>query len=151
MEVNLMILNSDTDQATKQMLQYVIEKKRKWDNYHFAHRIMLWTSILYTLALFYLFYYSIMTPYQYSLLEMLVILTNKKSYLLIVLLAIFLFSGTTILHKKREDSEKEYHDLRCEIIDRSKDLWKGEAWKNRHHIFQMMKETYDINLYHESK
>ncbi|MGW9606608.1 DUF2663 family protein, partial [Heyndrickxia sporothermodurans] len=39
----------------------------------------------------------------------------------------------------------------CEIIDRSKDLWKNEAWKSRNVVFEMMKEKYNINLYHESK
>ncbi|MEW8986220.1 MAG: DUF2663 family protein, partial [Bacillus sp. (in: firmicutes)] len=57
-----------------------------------------------------------------------------------------------LFRNKRDKAEKEFHALRCEIIDKSKDLWrKEEAWSNRHLVFEMMKKNYDINLFHENK
>jgi hypothetical protein len=57
-----------------------------------------------------------------------------------------------IFREKKEKAEKEFHALRCEIIDKSKDLWKKEeSWTSRHLVFEMMKKTFDINLYHENK
>ena len=63
-----------------------------------------------------------------------------------------LFGLMNLLKAKREKAEKEFHALRCEIIDKSKDLWKKEdEWKNRHLVYETMKKHYDINLYHENK
>lgn len=69
-----------------------------------------------------------------------------------LILTIGLFGLMNLLKQKREKAEKEFHDLRREIVDKSKDLWKKEeAWKNRHQVFEMMKNNYDINLFYESK
>ena len=63
-----------------------------------------------------------------------------------------LFGLMNVFRQKRDKAEKEFHLLRCEIIDKSKDLWgKEDQWKNRHIVFEMMKKNYDINLYHENK
>ncbi len=56
-----------------------------------------------------------------------------------------------VLYTKREKAEKEYHALRSEIIDRSKDLWKEDSWKKRNEVYELMKKEWDINLYHVSK
>jgi adenylate kinase len=62
------------------------------------------------------------------------------------------FGAMNLLKQQKEKKEKEYQELRCEIVDRSKDLWKKEEeWKNRHIVFEIMKKQYDINLYHEKK
>ncbi len=70
-----------------------------------------------------------------------------------MLIVIFgLYGLMNVYRQKRDKAEKEFHALRCEIIDKSKDLWKKEdAWNNRHLVFEMMKQNYDINLYHENK
>lgn len=63
-----------------------------------------------------------------------------------------LYGFMNLIRGKRDKAEKEFHALRCEIIDKSKDLWKKEdEWKNRHIVFEMMKENFDINLFHENK
>lgn len=57
-----------------------------------------------------------------------------------------------VIRQKVDKLEEEFHALRCEIIDKSTDLWNtDEAWRNRHLVFRMMKEQYGINLYHENK
>ncbi len=151
MESNIILLSEDTDQATKQMLQHLIERKRKLNYYQRTHKLFLLISIIYTLCVFYFMNRFIIVPYSYSLYELFTLLVNNTKYLYIILLSVGFFGVSNILFNKKEKYEKEYHDLRCEIIDRSKDLWKGDAWKNRHKVFQMMKKNYDINLYHESK
>jgi hypothetical protein len=63
-----------------------------------------------------------------------------------------LYGAMNVLRQQKDKKEKEYQELRCEIVNRSKDLWKKEEhWKNRHFDFEVMKKTYDINLYHEKK
>ena len=151
MESNIILLSEDTDQATKQMLQHLIERKRKLNYYQRTHKLFLLISIIYTLCVFYFINRFIIVPYSYSLYELFTLLVNNTKYLYTILLSVGLFGVSNILFNKKEKYEKEYHELRCEIIDRSKDLWKGDAWKNRHKVFQMMKKNYDINLYHESK
>jgi len=69
----------------------------------------------------------------------------------LLLCAAALWGMSKIWFDKREKAEKEFHALRCEIIDKSKDLWKGESWKERHKVFEMMQKEFDINLYHENK
>src|SRR5690606_39188359 len=128
-----------TDQATKQMLQHLIERNRKLNYYQRTHKLFLLISIIYTLCVFYFMNRFIIVPYSYSLYELFTLLVNNTKYLYIILLSVGFFGVSNILFNKKEKYEKEYHDLRCEIIDRSKDLWKGDAWKNRHKVFQMMK------------
>jgi hypothetical protein len=66
--------------------------------------------------------------------------------------AIGLYGYMVLIKKKLDKAEKEFQLLRCEIINKSKQLWeKEEEWKNRHKVFEMMKKNYDINLYHENK
>ena len=72
--------------------------------------------------------------------------------ILSMLLLAFMYGGMLYYKKKMDKAEKEFHALRCEIIDRSKDLWKNDvAWKNRHILFNKFKDLYDINLFHENK
>lgn len=150
MESSIIVLNQ-TDQATKQMLQNLVDRKQKFDRFKQYHLLVLWLTVLYSFGALYLLYYHILTPYSYSFFEIFLVLVDDNIHLFFILLAISFFGATKVLYEKKQKAEKEYHDLRCEIIDRSKDLWKNEAWKSRNTIFEMMKKHYDINLYHESK
>ncbi|WP_019242063.1 MULTISPECIES: YpbF family protein [Bacillus] len=144
--------NQITDQATKRMLQNVIDRKRKFDLLKKKH---FWTTIV-ALVLGLLFviymYYLVVQPYSYSFFDMLTFFINKSNSLLYCGVVVGCYGYMLVLKKKTDKAEKEYHALRCEIVDRSKDLWKQEyAWKERHKIFLIMKEKYDINLFHENK
>ncbi len=149
------IVNLDenlTDQATKKMLQNVVDRKKKYDYLKKKH---LWTTIV-SITLGFLLvgylYYFFVKPYSYSFLDMVTSFFGHSQSLFYCLAVIGAYGYMLILKKKTDKAEKEYHALRCEIVDRSKDLWKHEnAWRERHKIFQVMKETYDINLYHENK
>ena len=93
-----------------------------------------------------------MIPYSYSFASMFSAYVNNSLNLYIIVFVVGLYGLMNLLREKREKFEKEYHALRCEIIDKSKDLWKQEdQWKHRHLVFEMMKKNYDINLYHENK
>ena len=77
---------------------------------------------------------------------------NDVVAMFLIGISIIGFGAMNLLKQEKEKKEKEYQELRCEIVDRSKDLWKKEEeWKNRHIVFELMKKKYDINLYHEKK
>ena len=141
-----------TDQATKKMLQNVVDRKKKYDYLKKKH---FWTTMV-SIALGFMLvgylYYFFVKPYSYSFLDMVISFFGHSQSLFYCSAAFGVYGYMLILKKKMDKAEKEYHALRCEIVDRSKDLWKHEnAWRERHKIFQVMKEIYDINLYHENK
>lgn len=79
---------------------------------------------------------------------------NTQPYLLFILDAgnRFAYCTSYYFKKKEEKSETDFHKLRCEIIQKSTDLWpQPDKWKARESVFHMMKHKYDINLYFESK
>lgn len=146
------LLNDHTDLAAKQMLQNVIERKRKFDatekNLLVTRAI---TLILLGLFLFYIWFFIVKAT-NYSFSSSISIFFNHSLHLFILLLISSGFGANIYLDKKKEKAEKEYHDLRCEIIKKSIDLWpQPEKWDYRLDVFEMMKSKYDINLYHESK
>ncbi|MBS4191069.1 YpbF family protein [Bacillus sp. FJAT-49705] len=152
MESSIKLLDDRTDQATRQMLQKVVERKRKFDKYKMRHLIIMWATVFLSFFYFFYIYQTIMKPYSYSFSSMFSTYVNHSANLYYLIFIVGLYGLMNLLQEKREKAEKEYHGLRCEIIDKSKDLWKKEdEWKNRHTVFEMMKANYDINLYHENK
>lgn len=96
------------------------------------------------------FYLTVAKIYSYSFFAMFSAAVNDSVNVLLFFVTLSLFGAMNVLKQQKEKKEKEYQELRCEIVDRSKDLWKKEdQWGNRHIIFEMMKKNYDINLYHE--
>ncbi|WP_226672999.1 DUF2663 family protein [Rossellomorea aquimaris] len=140
-----------TDQATEQMLHNLIEKKRKFDKAKTMHLYTLWGTLF--ASFFFLYYMTkfVLNPYSYSFAAMFSVFVSDSLHLFMTLILVVLFGATKILFEKKEKKEKEFHDLRCEVIDRSKDLWKEEAWKKRHHVYDKLKKEWDINLFHGSK
>lgn len=152
MESSIIMLDERTDQATRKMLQKVIERKQKYDQLHYWHLVVMWSTIAISFGYFIYLYYSIFTTYSYSFATMFSVYVNNSYHLFMLMCVIGLFGMMNVFRQKRDKAEKEFHALRCEIIDKSKDLWKQEdQWKNRHIVFEMMKKNYDINLYHENK
>jgi hypothetical protein len=152
METSIKMLDGRTDQAARQMLQKVVERKRKFDKYKARHLAVMWAGVF--VSFFYLIYlyYTVMEPYSYSFASMFSAFASNSANLYLLFLAGGLYGTMNLFKQKKDKAEKEYHALRCEIVDRSKDLWKKEEeWKNRHIVFEMMKKNYDINLYHENK
>lgn len=152
MEAPIKMLEEWTDPATKQMLNKVVERKRKFDKFTFRHLLVMWATIFMAFIYIYFLYKTIAVPYSYSFAAMFSAFVGESKNLYALVLIVGLYGLMNLLKEKKEKAEKEFHALRCEIIDKSKDLWKHEeAWKKRHTVFEMMKKNYDINLYHENK
>ncbi|WML45146.1 YpbF family protein [Neobacillus sp. PS3-40] len=146
------LLLEHTDQATKQMLENVRKRKVKFDKSKRLHTISIWATLVLTSIYFIYLYFTIAKLYSYSFAAMFSAFVNDSNNLSFLVVTVGLYGFMNVLKQKKEKKEKEFHELRCEIVDRSKDLWKKEMeWKNRHIVFEMMKTNYDINLYHEKK
>lgn len=145
-------LIENTDKATKQMLENVRKRKKKFDDTKRWHYLSIYATLFFAFSFFVYFYFTIAEQYSYSFLAMLSATLNDGINIYLLALTILGFGAMNLLKQQKEKKEKEYQDLRCEIVDRSKDLWKKEEeWKHRHLVFEMMKNNYDINLYHEKK
>ncbi|XXM74140.1 YpbF family protein [Lysinibacillus sphaericus] len=140
-----------TDQATKQMLNNLVERKQKFDRAKKMHAYTLWLAVFTAFCFLYYLSEAVLEPYSYSFGAMFSVYVSHPFHLYLTVFIGGLFGGVKVLHQLKEKKEKEYQDLRKEIIDRSKDLWKEEAWKMRHRVFDKMKSQFDINLYHGSK
>ena len=152
MEPSILMLDDRTDQATKQMLNNVVKRKKRYEDFKSKHLLILSLTLLLTAFLFIYLFLTVARPYSYSFAAMFsaFVSSSVNFYLLIVIMGTFGYMN--LLREKRDKAEKEFHALRCEIIDKSKDLWKKEeAWSQRHQVYEMMKSNYDINLYHENK
>jgi hypothetical protein len=152
MESPIKLLDDKTDSATKQILENVVKRKRKFDLYKKRHTVTIWVTISIVSLFFLYLYFTIASNYSYSFAAMFSAFVNDTNNLTFLTATVGMYGYMNLLKGKKEKAEKEFHDLRCEIVDRSKDLWsKEDAWKNRHLVFEMMKKNYDINLYHEKK
>jgi predicted membrane protein len=141
-----------TDEATKDMLENVRKRKKKFDNAKKLHNYTIMATLLAAFIFLNYFYFNIAKYNSSSFFAIFSASVNDLINTILLGITILLYGTMNILKQQREKKEKEYHDLRCEIVDRSKDLWKKEGyWENRHHVFEMMKKNYDINLYHEKK
>ncbi|WP_042355238.1 DUF2663 family protein [Bacillus rubiinfantis] len=145
-------LLENTDPATKQMLENLRKRKEKYDSAEKRHYYSIYGTLIIAFIFFSYFYLAIAKDYSYSFLAMFSATLNDIIAVSLFSLSLISYGAMNLLRQQKEKKEKEYQELRCEIVDRSKDLWKREEeWKNRHLIFEVMKQQYDINLYHEKK
>jgi apolipoprotein N-acyltransferase len=138
------------DEVTRQMLLGVIEKKQKWERLKKkVFSLQLVTFGGFALFSIYILFYLI---FPSSTWKALINGFLGKTVHLYILLLLFTLYWTVLYYKgKCDKAEEEFHSLRCEIIQKSIDLWKEEQqWKERHKLFEMMKREYDINLYYEN-
>ncbi|WP_160721404.1 DUF2663 family protein [Bacillus sp. USDA818B3_A] len=141
-----------TDQATKQMLENVRKRKKKFDDIKKWHYFSIYGTLFFAFIFIVYFYLTFVRSYSFSFLAMLSAVLNDSVAVYLLAITIIGFGAMNLLKQQKDKKEKEYQELRCEIVDRSKDLWKKEEqWKNRHIVFEKMKKQYDINLYHEKK
>lgn len=132
----------------KVMLHELIERKskvEKWKSYQsycgygtcmLLLLIIAISSFLFTQPIF-SFHYSILTQ-----------LLDETLFIFVVLLIGVNLFLLQYFHKKVLKSEKEYEELREELIDRNSELWEDDSnWQAREHIFQYLKTKHDINLY----
>jgi predicted nucleic acid-binding protein len=146
------LLLEHTDEATKQMLENVRKRKVKFDTAKRLHYLSIYSLLLFAFLFFSYFYFMIAKQYSYSFFAMFSASVSDAINISLMAVTAILYGAMNVLRQQKEKKEKEYQELRCEIVNRSKDLWKKEEhWKSRHVDFDVMKKTYDINLYHEKK
>ncbi|CAG9623503.1 DUF2663 family protein [Sutcliffiella rhizosphaerae] len=145
------MLGQHTDEATKQTLQLLVNKKRKFDN--FKKRELRWRiACCLTLGLFIGYIYYFLFHQSYSTAASISYFFDRSVHLWIVMFIGFQLGMIKYLLYKKDKTEKEYHDLRKEMVKRSDDYWsQPEDWKQRHLVYDMMKKEFDINLFHETK
>jgi hypothetical protein len=143
---------SHTDEPTKVMLQNVYKHKVKFDHYKKKLILCTWGSLFCFLALFFYINNFILKPNASNADQIFsMIVSNAILYSLIGLL-IFLVGLGSYLKKKKDKHEKEFQDLRKEIVQKSPIQWRYPFdWEKRNEVFAKMKEEKDINLYHENK
>ncbi len=152
MEQPTLMLDDQTDPVTKQMLINVVKRKQILEQYKKKHHFAMYCTIFLTLGYFIYLYITVVKPYSYSFSSMFTAYVSNTVNLYLLIITMGTYGLMNVFRQKRDKSEKEFHALRCEIIDKSKELWKKEeSWNNRHRVFEMMKKTYNINLYHENK
>ena len=141
-----------TDEATKQMLENVRKRKIKFDTAKRWHYLTIYSMLFFAFVFFIYFYFMIAKQYSYSFFAMFSASVSDAINISLFAITAILYGAMNVLRQQKDKKEKEYQELRCEIVNRSKDLWKKEEhWKNRHLDFEVMKKNYDINLYHEKK
>ncbi|WP_243290091.1 DUF2663 family protein [Bacillus sp. FJAT-47783] len=141
-----------TDEPTKNMLQELVKRKHKYDT--MKSKCFMWQMIAVSSCVFLFIYgyFFLFLPNNGHIGYMFQSFINNLFHLFFVLFIGSSYASVLFYKKKEEKKEKEFHDLRCEIIDKSTDLWNSdEAWKERDRVFTFMKNKYDINLYFESK
>ncbi|RHW41220.1 DUF2663 family protein [Neobacillus notoginsengisoli] len=152
MEEPIRKLDERTDYATKQMLDNVVKRKKKFEKAKLKHHVSIAAALMVAGVFLAYTYYTVVLNYSYSFYSMFSAFVQKGTNFYLLITTFSLYGMMIIFKEQRDKKEKEYHELRCEIVDRSKDLWKKEdEWKSRHLVFEMMKREYDINLYHEKK
>ncbi len=143
-------LSGNIDEVTKQMLRGVVEKKEKWERLKTRVRALQIITFFGFAAFFAYAVFYIVFPSE-TIASVITAFLRKVEHLYILLLLFTSYWGILFYKKKCDKAEQEFHALRCEIIQKSADLWKDEhAWKERYQLFEMMKAKYDINLYYEN-
>jgi hypothetical protein len=151
-EPSIRDLDERTDYATKVMLNNVVKRKKKYERLKSRHLFVMSFTLFFSFCYLLYLYMKVAVPYSHSFSAMFSAFVNDSANLYFLFVAMGSFGLMNLLREKRDKAEKEFHALRCEIIDKSKDLWKKEeAWSGRHIVFEMMQEKFDINLYHENK
>lgn len=145
-----MIFPLELDEVTKAILQRVVEHKKKWDD---MKKRVKWSFslFLFSLTLFGLYIYqTVVIPNRISTERIVAALIDERIFWFAVFVGSFGWL-VSFYKKKSEKAEQDFHALRCEFIQKSSELLQEEVWQKRHLLFTWMKETYDIQLYHENK
>ncbi|WLR43764.1 DUF2663 family protein [Bacillus carboniphilus] len=152
MEKSIDQLEKYADKPTREMLKGIVKRKKKYDQYKVKTTRWLWLSFVLTLVYFYFAWIEIIQPSNNQLVEMFDLFFQTSNHLFYVLVIAACYATAIYYKKKEEKSEKEFHDLRCELIDKSTDLWnEPQLWSKRDEVYSFMKREFDINLYFENK
>ncbi|ODA15177.1 MULTISPECIES: YpbF family protein [Geobacillus] len=136
------------DEVAKEMLMAVIEKKKKWERLE-KRTLLLQAAAFSGLAVFLLYLLAKAAAFG-TWGERIAWFFAAPAHVLILLLLSTVYWAAVYYKGKSEKAEDDFHALRCEIIQKSIDLWQDqEQWNGRHRLFEWMKREYGINLYYE--
>ncbi|MDT8860050.1 YpbF family protein [Alkalihalobacillus sp. MEB130] len=137
-------------EIVKIMLEELVSRKEKFEKMEKAK--MRWSFFaMGCAALFLLFGSRAITSQQVSLNTNILsaVIGHPAVFLLMILLSIG-FIQLRYFVKKAKKAEKEFDELREEMIDRSSELWEKDSdWKAREALYSYIKKEHDINLYHK--
>ncbi|MFC0559842.1 DUF2663 family protein [Halalkalibacter alkalisediminis] len=137
-------------EVVKVMLEEIVVRKNKVDQMEKA-KIRWSLYLMFCAAIFCLFGYRAF-QFQQSQLSSNVLsaLIGQPIVLMLMLLLAIGFFQLHFFGKKEKKAEKEFDELREEIIARSLEFWEADVnWKSREAVYSYMKEEHDINLYHK--
>lgn len=151
-ETKIQLLKNHTDEPTKQMLDNLVERKRKFETYkNKCFRAQFFTFVLVMGFIVYL-YAFIIKPTGGQIDVVLHALFDGEYHIFFILLIVGGYATAQYYKKKEDKAETEFQNLRCEVIRKSAELWpQPTQWQKRHEVYSMMKQEFDINLFHESK
>ncbi|MCX8001293.1 MAG: YpbF family protein [Anoxybacillus mongoliensis] len=146
-----MIFPIELDEVTEVILKRVMMHKKEWND--MKKRMQLsFILFLLSLALFGLYIYqTIVIPHRPSIERMMMALIDDEHTFWFAVFVGSLAWLVFFYKKKSEKAEQDFHALRCEFIQKSNELLQQRAWEKRHVLYEWMKKTYDISLYHENK
>ncbi|WP_332630051.1 DUF2663 family protein [Halalkalibacter flavus] len=137
-------------EIVKVMLEELVARKEKLEKFEKAK--MYWSIFaMGCAALFLLFGSASLSRQQMSLnTNILSAMVGHPLILLLMLLLSVGFIQLRLFVKKAKKAEKEFDELREEIIDRSSELWEKDSdWKSREALYSYIKKEHNINLYHK--
>jgi hypothetical protein len=144
--------HENIDEVTKQMMLAVIEKKQKFERLKTIVKVLRVITFVGFSSFFIYIALFIVYSNNFIISSMIDDFLNRPEHLYILLVLFSMYWMILFYQKKCEKAEEEFDALRCEIIQKSNDLWKEEKeWKERYKLFEWMKQQYDINLYYENK
>ena len=104
-----MMLDERTDQATRKMLQKVVERKQKFDKLEFQHLCIMWSTILVSFGYFLYLYSLYLSPIPIPLLLCSLSISIILVIYIMLMVVIGLFGFMNLYRQKRDKAEKEFH------------------------------------------
>ncbi|MED3725163.1 DUF2663 family protein [Priestia filamentosa] len=152
MDKEIQALDHRTDEATKFVLQSVVKRKRKFDTLTKKEKKLQGLLLLLAVGIMGYTWFSLQTLEQLTFQSVLTHMLERSIYFMFILVMGSLFFYLKYVHEKCEKAEKEFHELRCEIIQKAGEYWpQPTRWEARQAVFAMMMKKFDVNLYHEHK
>jgi hypothetical protein len=136
--------------VVKVMLEELVNRKNKLEKMEKAK--MQWSLFaMACTAIFLLLGYNALSSQQVGMnTNILTALFGQPIILFLLLLLSVGFVQLNFFVKKTTKAEKEFDELREEIISRSTELWESDvSWESREAVYSFMKKEHDINLYHK--
>ena len=142
--------NMNLNPIGKVILSDLIELKSQYEYY--LKKKVLWMYIMIVCLGGFIGYTTLFTliPYWNNLGMIIRRFLAGSDHLFLLLLSIVSYATFQKIHQTCEKKEEEFHSLRCEVIQRSEELWGQNHLDIKYQIFEEMKKSYGINLYYEN-